>query len=574
MDLLPTLYTETTECRDCYKCLRQCAVKAIHIRDGHANIASDLCVGCGHCVEICPVGAKKVRDDIGRVRLLLKMKKKVIVSLAPSYVTEFKGIPKETLVGALKQLGFYGVSETALGAQEVSAAVSGMMDDTAKRVHISSACPTVVEIVKKYYPQYAGLVTDLLSPVLAHTKLLRQQYGDDIAIVFIGPCISKKLEADSHRDLLDVALSFEEFRRWLQEEGIDLAVNCENSNNSFIPYDAEEGAIYPVDGGMIAGIKANCEVNDNHFMAFSGMDNIRRILDDITDINADKPVFIELLACEGGCVNGPMSASRTGTIVKRIDVLNSAHYPDNNKARIPSVDVTTTWDIEKIVQTVYSEDELSGALEKVGKFTREDEMNCGGCGYDSCREFAHALLDDTAEPNMCMGYMRKLAMKKANALIQTMPSGVVIVNKKLRIVESNKRFAQIMGSDTELVYEARPGLEHADLKKIAPFYNYFKSVIDDGAETVDLDIRYKDSILHLSVFSIEAHQLVGGILQDITVPAVQKERIVNKAKDVIQKNLETVQKIAYLLGENAADSEVILNSIIDSFPTETLDGAK
>lgn len=574
MNHFPPLYTETAECQDCYKCLRQCSVKAIKIREGHAMIIPELCIRCGHCVEICPVGAKRIRDDVERARLLLRMKSRVVVSLAPSWIADFAGLSKEKMIRALSLLGFYGVSETALGAQEVSANVAGTLAKEPNGIFISSACPTAVELVKKYHPEVAGRVMNMLSPVLAHAKLLRREFGDDIGIVFISPCVSKKLEADSHPSLLDVSITFEDLRRWWENEHIDPYRVTPDGSERFIPKEADEGALYPVDGGMIAGIKANCEVNDARFMAFSGIANIKRVLEDAGSLTSDKPLFIELLACEGGCVNGPRASKHSGTIVKRHAVIENAAYSAKDIPRKPTIDIDEMLNIEPVVMKSYSEEEIADALHRVGKFSKEDELNCGGCGYDSCREFARALLDGTAEENMCVGYMRKLALKKANALIRTMPSGVVIVDKNLKIVESNRRFAEILGRETMMIYEAQPGLEGADLKKVIPFHQYFRTVLNDGHEMIDKDIKIDKMVLHLSVFTIEPHHLVGGLIQDITAPSVQKARIVDKAQDVIKKNLETVQKIAYLLGENAADSEVILNSIINSFPTETIDESK
>jgi len=475
------------------------------------------------------------------------------------------------MIRALVDLGFSGVSETALGAEEVSASVAEMLSEKEGGVFLSSACPTVVEIIKKYHPEHAGKVVNMLSPVLAHATLLRRKFGSDIGIVFVSPCISKKMEADSHSDILDVAITFEELRRWWEMERIDPAAAVTGENDRFVPHAAREGAMYPVDGGMIAGISADCGVTDARFMAFSGISNIRRILEDVDNIDANSPLFIELLACEGGCVNGPRASTRSGTVVKRHAILKNTEYSAGDVPRRPSIDITAKWDIEPVVYTSYSEQDIIGALRRVGKLSRDDELNCGGCGYDSCREFARALLDGIAEPGMCVGYMRKLALKKANALIRTMPSGVVIVDANLIIVESNHRFAEILGKDTMLVYEAQPGLEGADLRKVAPFYADFERVLAEGSETIEKDIRLGKIVLHLNVFTIEPYHLVGGIIQDITVPAIQKERIVNKARDVIKKNLVTVQKIAYLLGENAADSEVILNSIINSFPTEAVE---
>ena len=570
MDTIQPIYTKPAQCQDCYKCLRQCSVKAIKIHEGHARIEPDLCVMCGHCVKVCPVQAKAVRSDIERAKMLLGVKEKVLVSLAPSYVTEFAGCGNNQIISAIKKLGFFGVSETALGAQELSAAVAEKIAASEKKIFISSACPTVVELTKKYYPQYADLVMDMYSPVLVHTKLLRREYGDDIGIVFVGPCIAKKTESDLNNDLLNVTLTFAELRQWFQQAGIDPNALEPNENEIFIPSRAQEGAMYPVDGGMIAGIKANCAVNNLQFMSFSGIKNIQKVMNDLDQIKIDGPLFIELLACEGGCVNGPVAGSDGKTALKRFQIIGNTEYNDAQIPRKASVDVNFHWPIPPVAQIKYSEDEIRAALEKIGKYRIEDELNCGGCGYDACRAFAEAMLDGRAEANMCVGYMRQLAHKKAAALLRSMPSGVVIVDSNLQILECNRRFAEILGKDNVLAFQAKPGMEGAHLKKVMDFHQIFSDVLHNSVD-IEKDVKLENAIIHVTVFTIEPGRLVGGIIRDITEPSVQKERIIEKARQVIEKNLSTVQKIAYLLGENAAESEVILNSIVKSFMTESAD---
>lgn len=571
MNLRQSIYTETAECQDCYKCLRQCSVKAIKIEAGHAMIMPELCVSCGHCVNTCPVGAKRVRSDLERAQRLLQMKRIVIVSLAPSFVTEFDGIPVEKLIRAIRALGFYGVSETALGAQEVSASIADLLAQSGNSIYISSACPTAVELIKKYHHRYAPYITDMFSPVLAHCKLLRRRYGDDIGTVFIGPCIAKKTEADAHSDLLDVAITFEELRRWWEIAGIDPLRGTPQSDDGFIPEHSREGALYPIDGGMIAGIRQNCTVNDDQFMSFSGIRNIREALTDLDRLQPDKPLFIEALACRGGCVNGPRATATNGTVIKRRQVITAVACSNTDIPRRPTIDITAAWDIPPVEQRHYSEDDIRTALKRIGKMHRDDELNCSSCGYDSCRAFAVALLDGRAEPNMCAGYMRKISNQKANALLRTMPSGVVIVDDTMRIVECNRRFAQLLGPELLSRYESADGLEGIEIRQVLPFHWLFLRMLSRQKESFEADVRLGDAILHVTVFAIEAGRLIGGILQDITEPAVQKEQIINKARDVIAKNLATVQQIAFLLGENAADTEVILNSIVNSFTPESFD---
>jgi iron only hydrogenase large subunit-like protein len=526
---------------------------------------------CGHCVEACPVGAKRVRIDIERAKKLLELNKQVIVSLAPSFVSEFEGVSPAGVIRAFKMLGFTGVSETALGAQKISAASADLIAEGGGRTIISSACPTIVEMVKKYHPAHSERVSDLLSPLLAHCKILRDLQGSDIGIVFVGPCIAKKAEADRQSGLLNVAITFKEIRDWWEACGIDPSEVETGDDDHFIPYPANQGALYPIDGGMIAGIKTDCRVADAQFMTFSGVTNVRNAIADLDRINSDRPMFLELLACEGGCVNGPCSDNRKGTAAKRCEVIDYADQTSPEVVSNEHLDLTDKWLIEAIEQKHYADGRIRETLRQVGKFKPDDELNCGGCGYDSCRDFATALLDGKAEPSMCVGYMRKIAAKKADALIRTMPAGVVIVDENLRIVESNARMTEMLGNEAMIVDAACPGLAGASLVKLAPFHEIFTRVLTSGAEQINTDIKQGGRVLHLTVFTIEPHTLVGGIAQDITEPAIQKERIVAQAQEVITRNMETVQQIACLLGENAADGEVILNRIINSFTSNITD---
>lgn len=561
MNLEMPIHTEKTMCQDCYKCVRQCPVKAIRVSNGSAAVLDDRCIYCGTCVNVCPVGAKKVRDDLFRAKLLLKRRPNTFVSLAPSYVAEFPAVDPRAMVAALKALGFAGVSETALGAQQVTGACAAAIARDPSRVFISSACPTAVELVRKYHPERLGSVTRFLSPLLAHCSLLRREYGKEAGVVFIGPCISKKLEADEHPGLLDVALTFTDLRRWFEERGIDPSSFRPGPEDDFVPERAREGVLYPMDGGMVRGIQVSGGL-DTRFMSFSGIPAILEALRGIED--GARGLFLEFLACEGGCVNGPCATRDRGTASKWMRVLD--RFPgEAAPPQDPTVDMAASWTETPVVVKVHEEKDILRALRQVGKTAPGDELNCGGCGYDDCRSLAEALLDGRAEPGMCVSHMRKLAMNKANALIRAMPSGVVIADENLSIVECNRRFAEMMGPEAVMIFEARPGMEGASLAKVAPFSRLFRDVIEAPGAPISRDLLMGDRVLRLMVFSIESGHMVGGILQDITEPAVEREQIIQKAQDVIRKNVTTVQQIAYLLGENAAETELILGSIVDSF---------
>ena len=565
MDVFKPVYTEQNDCQDCYKCIRECQLKAIKVINNSAQILHEDCIYCGSCTLVCPVNAKKVRNDLTRVKSLLKRHDKVVVSLAPSYMSEFPNLKDEQLLAALKELGFAHVSETALGAEMVSQKVNAFLEEKQSGIYISSACPSVVEMICKHFPQYKGYITPFLSPLLAHCKLLKQEYGEDCKIVFIGPCIAKKSESDAFGDLLEASLSFKDLAEWLDEEGLEPELFHESDAESkFVPRRAGRGALYPIDGGMIAGIKDNASTTDAVFMTFSGISSIYDVLKDLNYYRKSGLLFLELLACEGGCINGPGTRKSYSRALKRLEIINRTE--PEAKEQVVNFSIDRDFDnIDVAMKPEHPENKIKEALDMIGKYSDKDEINCGGCGYNSCREFAKAYLEDKSEPNMCASYMRKIAHDKSTALLGKIPSGVLIVNEDLKVVEANQSFARIMGEEMEQLFETIPGLKDADLKKIAPFYKLFSSVLATGEDNLERDFRLGNKMLHLSLFTIQRNKIVGAILRDMSQPFIQQEEVINRAKAVNQKNLETVQKIAYLLGENASETEDMLNSIVEFY---------
>ncbi len=573
MDYLKPIFTEKANCQDCYKCVRSCPVKAIKIESQSAMVIYQNCILCGKCVNVCPPKAKKIRNDITKVKQILRHKEKVIISLAPSYISEFD-VDVSTIVSAIKKLGFYGVSETALGAEIISESCSEIMNEkrSTQNIFISSTCPSATAYIKKYLPEAAGFVTNLYSPLGAHAKLLKKHFGEDCGVVFVGPCIAKKAEADYNSELIDAVLTFEDLKKWFEDESINL--NYFYSDENFIPYESSNGVLYPIENGMNRTIQDLNKNSDFVFMSFSGIENISAAIKDIDKIKVDSPLFIETLACDGGCINGPRAATEFSSVKKKLKILDFYKNKINVKPvnhEISLNEIKKEISIPPINQNNFDKSLIKEILKEIGKINSKDELNCAGCGYDSCNEFAQSLLEGKSEKTMCISYMRQLAQKKANALIKTMPSGVVIVDSKLKIVECNQNFARIMGEEIEMLYDVKPGLEGAHLQRVLPFYKLFENVLETENDIVGKEINYNNSVLLFSIFTIEKNRFVGGIFRDITEPWVQKEQIIKKAKDVIKKNLSTVQKIAFLLGENASETEVILNSIVESFSTNKID---
>lgn len=570
MNARKPIFTEPAECQDCYKCVRSCPVKAIRVQHGHASVEPETCIFCGTCVGVCPAHAKKVRKDLPRARQLLLLRERVYVSLAPSFVAEFSEYTPGQLNAALRDLGFAGVSETALGAEAISTRLRDWFHDSSSDsgVRISTACPVVVDLVTKYYPHLSGLLSEEPSPMLAHAAQLRRRFGDDIGIVFIGPCIAKKCESDANGDLLEVAITFDDLRLWLSHRGVDPGSYPADTAANFALGESGTCRSYPIDGGMIATLALQREDAFNKCVHLSGLSIIQQTLEELEADPSEPGTFLELLACEGGCINGPGTRSKDSLLKRRRRVLSFT--PANRTRRKPETNsLPQRWVPEPFVAELPEDWQIREALLAVGKRTKEEELNCGGCGYDSCHSFAKALVVGRAEPAMCVAYMRRLAQKKNSALLKTIPSAAVTVDSNLRIVESNRNFATLCGAEAESAYDALPGLEGAYLERFLPMGDLFRAVLHSGGEILDKTIRLPaKTIVNASLFSIEEHHLVGAILQDITAPAMQKQQIVEKSKEVIDKNLKTVQQIAFLLGENASETELILNSIVRSFSGE------
>lgn len=560
------VYTLKNECHDCYKCIRECSVKAIRIENGYASIIPEKCIACGHCVLICPVNAKKSRDDLSAAKALLKTKTRVYVSLAPSWAGLFD-FPAGNLIEAFKKLGIKGVSETALGAQEVSAGVAQMLSSADKGLFISSACPVMVDYIRLYIPEYTPCITPLPSPALTHAAMIKKWFGEDTGIIFVGPCIAKKNEADKNAALIDVSLTFTEMLSWFKSENIDPWKKPENKTSSFVPESSFEGALYPLEGGMNETLKQCGVLNKVRLINISSIKNVRKALEGLDPAELQQPVFIEALACEGGCANGPGIASSKPGITVINNILSSARSRKHKPAGTFSA-AGMSYDSRPVKKKEYSPEEINAAMQSIGKYGIEDELNCGGCGYDTCRKLAEALISKEAEPSMCISNMRRIAMKKANAILRCMPSAVVIVDSALLIVEANDAFAKMFAGDMYDFFKSRPeGMSGADLEKLFPCRDIFETALNLGSEIHKEHYPVNDRLYDITVFSIEQKQIVGAVITDVTKTEMRRDQIARRAQKVIRKNISVVQEIASLLGEHMADTEMLLSSIAEGYET-------
>ena len=558
------VYTLKNECNDCYKCIRGCHIKAIRIQGGSASVINDKCIACGHCVQICPAGAKRVRNDIDVVKALFLTGKKVYVSLAPSWAGVYN-ISKEKMIAVLKKLGFAGVSETALGAQEVSIETAKMLNSADKGLFISSACPVIDDYIRLYKPEFAKCITPVASPALTHCGLLKDMLGEDIRVVFIGPCIAKKNEADSHPDLMSVALTFDELNYWIKEEFIDIDTIEPDESCHFVPENAYEGALYPLEGGMNETIK-QVGVDNVTFIDVSSLESFDKSLQNINPDKIENKIFVEALACSGGCINGPCLSSEKSRILITSDIYANTKYRDE-VPKEPRKVVSQEYLPAPVEKVEYPIEQITKALRKISKHSEEDELNCSGCGYASCREFVNALISGDAEPSQCVSYMRKIAVRKAAAMLRCMPSAVVIVDSNMEIVEANDSFEHMFLSEEmyEIFSSRQDGMTGASIDRIVPFSELFKSALDRGKDIHQEHYALEDKVYDISIFTIEDNELVGAVISDVTKSEMDRSKIAQKAREVITKNITTVQEIASLLGEHMVETELLLSSIAEGY---------
>lgn len=563
------VFTTESACQDCYKCVRHCHCKAIQIIDARAAILPNRCVSCGECVRVCPSHAKKIRSDLARAQRLVALGEQVHASIAPSFPGHYRGVSINRLAGALKRLGFAGVGETALGAQLVSARTAQMLCEVRGGAWLSSACPAAVEFIRKYHPRWASRILPVVSPVQAHARWLRQRFGQEVRTVFFGPCAAKKVEADNAPETLSLALTFGELDEWLARVGVSLAEVDEAPLSHGV---AEEGRLYPIEGGMNETLRA--PELDARLITVSGLGNLARLIEridaDAFDASGTK-LFVEMLACEGGCLNGPAMAQGAG-----LDVIVEVERAGRRQAsagRQVAVSLDMAFTPAAVESPTPDEVALKKALESLGKFTAADELNCGACGYNSCRQLAAALVEGKAETSMCLSHLRRISQKTSNALIRYIPVAVVLADDNLQVVECNRNFAELCGEEVLTAYDACGNLSGAYLASLLPFTELFESVLQGGGEIEKFNQSLGDRILNLSVFAIAEGRVIGAILQDVTQYELKREQVAGRAREVIRKNVLTVQRIAHALGEHMADTEVLLSEIAGAWSDKPGEGA-
>lgn len=556
--------TNEAKCRDCYKCVRSCPVKSICIKSGHSNtqlfaqVIEDICIHDGLCTMVCPQKAKVVANNVYDVKQLLSEKVvPVLASVAPSFPAMFPLADPGVFPSLLKQLGFSYIGQTAVGAELICA--------EHRRVSppgplISSACPVVVNLVERHYPHLIPYLSPLVSPMVAHGRLLKSQFPDSI-VVFIGPCIAKKGEDSG--GAVDYVLGFKEVWEWIEQEKIDVSKLSPAKFDGCRPGPAR---LFPTEGGQLRATSLSTDLLDKDVQTVTGIHNCIELFENFTTaVPGRRPLFMELMACNGGCLGGLYGVSQRDIYSKKTALLDfysqcDKDLPDEGQQpSLPSAELYRSYQDRKTPVPEPTPEQIKSILALTDKFSPEDELNCGACGFNSCREKAVAVFQGNAESQMCMPYMRKRAESISNLVLRALPDGVIIFDEDFTIQEINLAAKKMFDCDRRIIGEKIDVLVDP-----AGFRSVFQEPQIIKIDACKLSNR---KITRQIVFPLENSAVA--IFTDITNELKQQEELllvktetIERAQEVIKKQMTVSQVIAGLLGETAAETKVQLSQLI------------
>lgn len=554
------LTLKKSNCKNCYKCIRHCPVKSIRFSGNQAHIIGNECILCGQCFVVCPQNAKQIVDETEKVKVLIQSGAPVYASIAPSFIANYQGIGINGIRKALIKLGFAGAEETALGATVVKTEYEKMLADGTKDVLISSCCHSVNLLIQKYYPSLLPYLADVMSPMQAHCSDIKKRFPD-AKTVFIGPCVSKKDEAEHYEGIVDAVLTFEELTEWLKAERIDLEADLDVDDES-------RARFFPTTGGILKTM-AN-RTPDYTYMAIDGVDNCIAALKEIEQGNVHK-CFIEMSACAGSCVGGPvMEKYHRSPIIDYQSVADYAGKKDFKVTQPDSLDLKKHFEPIERRYGAPSESEIQDILKKMGKNRPEDELNCGSCGYDTCREKAIAIYHGKAEISMCLPYLKDKAESFSDCIVSNTPNALIVINDALEVQQINpaarkilniRYSSDVLGDQVVRILDPKPFLQVLESKRAVRNRRTYLAEYDKFVEqTIIYDSNY--------------HMLLC-IMRDITEQEAEREKreklrnqTVETADNVVDKQMRIVQEIASLLGETAAETKIALTKLKESISDE------
>ena len=555
------LKLKKSNCKNCYKCIRHCPVKSIRFSGNQANIVGNECILCGQCFVVCPQNAKEIADETERVKVLIDSGAPVIASVAPSFIANYDGVGFEELKAALKKLGFADAEETAVAATIVKREYERLLNEDNRNILISSCCHSVNLLIQKYYPSCLPYLADVLSPMQAHCKDIKQRYHN-AKTVFIGPCVAKKDEADYYTGITDAVLTYEELTEWFEAAGIVPEKKLDKTEESLARF-------FPTTGGILKTMQKNMRP-DYTYLAVDGVENCMAALHDIEEGNIEH-CFIEMSACAGSCIGGPVMEKYHRMPVR--DYYAVAHYAGKKDFDVAQPDpFTLRKEMEYIGRKLPypSESEIREALHRMGKLRPEDELNCGSCGYNTCREKAVAIIQGKAEVSMCLPFLKERAENFSDNIINNTPNGIVVLNDKYEVQQINRAALKLMNIPRESDVMGEPIIRILDPKPFMDVQRTGRTVRDEKVYLAEYDKYIEQTI----VLDKEYKALIC-IMRDVSDEEQQKQRkeelsrqTVETADKVVDKQMRIVQEIASLLGETAAETKIALTKLKESMTDE------
>ncbi len=555
------LTLKKSNCKNCYKCIRHCPVKAIRFSGNQAHIIGNECILCGHCFVVCPQNAKEIVDGTEKARVLLQSGDPVFVSLAPSFVANYDGVGIESMRRALKKLGFYDVEETAIGATIVKTEYERMLREEQRDIIITSCCHSVNLLIQKYFPSCLEYLADVMSPMQAHCMDIKKRMPT-AKTVFIGPCVAKKDEAEYYEGIVDAVLTFEELTKWLNTENIQLEKEKDVNPQS-------RARFFPTTGGVLKTMAQN--VAGYTYLALDGVENCIAALKDIESGKISK-CFIEMSACVGSCIGGPVMEKYHGasTVKDYITIANYAGEHDFEVDQPAPMEIKKQFSMIAHKLTQPSETDIMAVLRQMGKFKPSDELNCGSCGYNSCREKAIAIIQGKAEISMCMPYLKDKAESFSDTIVKNTPNGLIVLNENLEVQQINTAARKIMNIRAASDVLGEPVVRILDPTVFVKVRNSGRIVRDQRTYLPE----YKKYVEQTVVYDPDSRLLIG-IMRDITDEEAEREKkgrinkqTVEVADTVVEKQMRIVQEIASLLGETAAETKIALTKLKESIGDE------
>ena len=555
------LTLKKSNCKNCYKCIRHCPVKAIRFSGNQAHIIGNECILCGQCFVVCPQNAKEIVDETEKVKVFLQSGDPVVVSLAPSFIANYDGVGIASMRKALKELGFYDVEETAMGATVVKTEYERMLKEDDRDIVISSCCHSINLLIQKHYPFALEYLADVKSPMQVHCQDIKKR-TPNAKTVFIGPCVAKKDEAEYYEGIVDAVLTFEELSLMLKAENIELEKELDKDENT-------KARFFPTTGGVLKTMSQ--EESRYSYVAIDGVENCIAVLNDIKNGKIHN-CFIEMSACSGSCVGGPVMEKyhHLSSVTDYIRVANYAGDKDFKVSQPESAELQKGFEFIEQRNPRPSEIEINNILRQMGKFKPSQELNCGSCGYNTCREKAIAICQGKAEISMCLPFLKDKAESFSDNIVKNTPNGIFVLNEQLEVQQINEAARKVMN-----IRAASDVLGENVIRILDP--TIFLNVIEKNRQVRDERMflaEYNRYVELTILYDRESHLLIC-IMRDVTDEENErekKERIgrqtIEVADKVVDKQMRIVQEIASLLGETAAETKIALAKLKESITDE------